>query len=74
VLFMFLGPVSSASPKGQGPFFSGLFILIGSWMLVRTWMDYLKARVGREIPPFNILGITGLAVFFIGAGVWGFIH
>ena len=76
MLFMFilLGPISSGSPSGQGRLFSMLFILVGAWMLVRTWQDYLKQRLGREIPPFNVLGISGLAAFFIVAGIWGLLH
>jgi hypothetical protein len=71
---MMLGPISSGSPKGQGPFFSVLFILVGGWMLLGTWKDYLKQRVNREIPPFNVLGISGLAAFFIVSGIWGLLR
>jgi hypothetical protein len=68
---MLLGPVSSASSKGPGPFFSGLFILIGGWVLVRTWNDYLKRRRNMEVPVFNLLWVSGLATFFIVVGIWG---
>jgi hypothetical protein len=71
---MLLGPVSSASPKGPGTIFSGLFIIIGTWVLVRTWNDYLKRRRSTNIPMGNLLWVSGLATFFIVAGIWGVLH
>jgi hypothetical protein len=68
---LFLGPVSSASAKGPGPFFSVLFILIGAWVLIRTWHDYLKRRRNAPVPILNLLWVSGLATFFIVAGIWG---
>jgi hypothetical protein len=70
----FLGPVSSASPKGPGPLFSGLFVLIGSWVLIRTWYDYLKRRRNTSVPVFNLVWVSGLAMIFIVAGLWGVLH
>lgn len=72
--FSFLGPISSGSPDGQGPLFSLLFVLVGGWILVRTWKDYLNHRNQREIPPSHVLGISVLSVFFIVTGIWGLVH
>ena len=69
-----LGPISSGSPRGQGPVFSILFVFVGSWILVRTWKDYLAHPRDSRIPPFDVLGITGLAAFFIVSGVWSLVH
>ena len=75
MLAILLGPISSGSPNGQGgPLFSALFILLGGWMLMRVWRDYLKVRVKSEIPPLNILGLSALAAIFIVSGVWGLAH
>jgi hypothetical protein len=74
ILLALLGPISSGSQKGQGPFFSGLFILVGTWMLVGTWKDYLRRPDGRKILPFNIIALSALAVFFIGSGIWGLVR
>jgi hypothetical protein len=71
---MLLGPISSGSPKGQGPFFSVLFILVGTWMLIRTWRDYQKQRVNRDLLSFAILGVSGLAALFIVLGIRGLIR
>jgi hypothetical protein len=71
VMFILLGPLSSASPNGQGLFFSVLFILIGAWGLIRTWTDYRKRRAESSVPLFNVIAVTGLATLFIVAGIWG---
>ena len=68
------GPISSGSPKGQGPFFSVLFILVGAWVLFGTWRDYLKRQEAGSFPPAHILGITALAVFFVISGIWGLVR
>jgi hypothetical protein len=74
MMLMLLGPVSSASQKGQGPLFSCLFILVGGYTLVRTWTNYLKHRRNVEIPVFSLLWVSGLSVFFIVAGVLGLLR
>ena len=68
-----LGPISSGSPRGQGPFFSVLFILVGGWMLARMWRDRAR-RVEKAVPVPAAIGIIGLAVLFILDGVWGLTH
>jgi uncharacterized membrane protein (DUF485 family) len=74
MLITFLGPISSGSSKGQGPLFSILFVLVGSWVLVGVWKQYLKTRLKNEIPLAKIIGISAIALFFIIDGVWGLIR
>jgi len=69
-MFSLLGPLSSASPKGQGPFFSWLFILVGTWGVVSTIVDYRRRRQANARAAalwvialclgFAIVGICGL--------------
>ena len=40
-------------------------------MFIGIWKDYLKHRVVGEVPPLNIIGLSALAAFFIGSGIWG---
>ena len=71
MMFVLLGPLSSASPKGQGPGFSWLFIIVGAWVLIKTWMDYQRRKANTEIPRSKLLGVTAIAVGFVVVGVWG---
>ena len=66
-----LGPLSSGSPGGLGPFFSYLFIVMGCYVLARTWIVYSKHRRDKAIPVLNPVGITVVSLFFIGLGVYG---
>lgn len=68
---LLLGPLSSASPNGPGPFFSWLFILVGGWGLIRSWLFYFKKRTEVSIPMFNLIGVSAIAVFFIVLGIRG---
>lgn len=73
MISMMLGPLSSASPNGQGPFFSWVFVLVGGWILVKTWMDYTRRRNEVQIPRSKVLGVSALALGFVVIGVWGLI-
>lgn len=66
-----LGPVSSASPNGQGPVFSWFLIMVGGIIVVTSWRNYLKRRREMEIPLLNLLGISGVSMVLIAAGIWG---
>ena len=72
-MLILLGPLSSASPTGQGSFFSVLFIIVGGWGLIRSWVDYRKHRE-TQAPLFNLLGITALATLFLALGIWGLVR
>jgi hypothetical protein len=65
-----LGPVSSASPNGQGPLFSWFLILVGGYVAVSAWRHYLKRRHDTEVPFLNLLGISGVSLILIAAGIW----
>jgi hypothetical protein len=68
---MLLGPLSSGSPGGPGRFFSWLFIIVGCYVLTRTWVVYSKRRRDGAIPVLNPVGITLVALFFLGLGLYG---
>jgi hypothetical protein len=69
-LIALLGPLSSASPNGQGPLFSWFLILVGGSVVFTAWRHYLKRRREVEIPLLNLLGISGISVVLIVAGIW----
>ena len=69
-----LGPLSSASPNGPGPVISCSFVLLGCYMLARTWIVYVKHRRGTRIPVLNPVGISIVSLFFIGIGIWGILR
>jgi hypothetical protein len=70
--FALLGPLSSGSPGGPGRFFSWLFVIAGSYVLIRTWTLYAKRRQAQTtIPVINPVGITIVSLFFIAVGFWG---
>jgi hypothetical protein len=74
-LILLFGPVSSGSPGGPSPFFSWLFVLMGSYVLIRTWIIYRKQRQGETtIPVVNPIGISFLSAVFIAVGLWGILH
>jgi predicted lysophospholipase L1 biosynthesis ABC-type transport system permease subunit len=64
------GPVSSASPNGQGPLFSWFLILVGGFVVITAWRHYLKRRREVQISFLNILGISGISVVLIVVGIW----
>ena len=66
-----LGPVSSATPNGQGPLFSWFLILVGGFVVITAWRQYLKRRRELEVPLLNLLGISGISMVLIIAGIWG---
>ena len=68
--FMLLGPISSASRNGQGPLFSWFLILVGGFVAVGAWRRYLGRRSGIEVPMANLLGVSGICLILILAGVW----
>ncbi len=72
--FMLLGPLSSGSPGGPGPFFSYLFVLMGCYVLIKTWLFYLKYRSVHAIQMYQLVGISIISLFFIVAGVWGILR
>jgi hypothetical protein len=74
---VFLGPVSGAGGRGNGdggPVVTALFILVGCWMFVGTWKDYLEYRGARQVPPVKVLarvlGLSALAAFLVVDGLW----
>jgi TRAP-type uncharacterized transport system fused permease subunit len=73
MMILLLGPLSSASPKGQGPFFSWLFVIVGAWVLIKTWMDYKKRQPDSPIPLSKFLGVGAIALVFVVVGVWGLV-
>lgn len=74
MMFILLGPLSSGTEGGPGELFSWLFFLLGTLVLTRTWVVYLKNRRGHIIPVLNPLGISIVAVFFIGMGLYGILR
>jgi hypothetical protein len=74
MILMLLGPVSSASPNGQGPFFSWLILLVAGYVLVSTWTNYVKRRRETKIPILNLIGVTAIATLAIVEGILGLLH
>ena len=68
------GPLSSVSPNGPGFLFSVLFVLIGGWGLIRSWMEYLKPGGKTNVPLLNLVGISAIATVFIIVGIWGLLR
>ena len=73
MMMLLLGPISSASPKGQGPIFSWLFVIVGAWVLIKTWLDYKKRQGDSQIPLSKFVGVGAIALGFLVVGVWGLI-
>ena len=73
MIYILLGPLSSASTKGQGPFFSLVFVLVGVWGLVKTWKGYLRRRSEGQIARSQIIGVSALALGFVVVGIWGIV-
>lgn len=73
-MLVLLGPVSSASPNGPGPVWSCLLILVAGWVGLSAWRHYLKQRLHAEAHLPTLLGITGICVIMIAAGVWGLLR
>jgi hypothetical protein len=71
MMAILLGPISSGTPSGPGIFFSYLFILMGCYVLARTWVFYSQHRRENSIPVLNPIGISLLSLFFIGVGLYG---
>lgn len=72
-MLVLFGPLSSASQNGPGAFFSWLFLVLGSYCLVRIWRFYFKHQ-NTNIPLVDLFGVTALAVLFIAIGFWGLFH
>ena len=73
MMLLLLGPISSAGPKGQGPLFSWLFVIVGAWVLIKTWMDYKKRRADSQLPLSKLVGVGAIALGFLVVGLWGLI-
>ena len=74
VIAALFGPVSSASPNGQGPIFSWLLILVGGYVALTAWRNYLKRRKSQEIPISNLLGVSAVCGVLVAVGVWSLVH
>jgi hypothetical protein len=74
MMLALLGPLSSGTPGGPGRFFSYLFVLMGCYVLMRTWIVYSKRRRENAIPVLNPVGISLVSLFFIGLGFYGILH
>ena len=66
---LLLGPLSSASPNGQGLVFSWFSIVVGGWVLLGSWISYLRRRKEIKTPLLNLLWISGIGGLFIVLGV-----
>jgi hypothetical protein len=69
--FLLFGPLSSASPDGPGLIFSWFFIIVGGWVLIRSWLFYLKKRTEVSLPIVNLIGLSAIALLFIIVGIRG---
>ncbi len=67
-----LGPLSSASPKGVGPFWNTFLLLVALCVLGGAWRAYLRS--GAEVPRFDIIWITAICVMMIAFSIYGFAH
>jgi len=67
---IFLGPLSSASPDGPGPFFSFLFVLAGGYGLTRAWFG-ARNEGSRPVRKSDLIGITVICVLFVAIGLGG---
>jgi len=68
--FLLLGPVSSATPNGQGPLFSWFLILVGIYVAGSSWRFYLKRRNDTDVPIGNLVGVSAVSLALVAAGVW----
>jgi len=69
-----LGPVSSASPNGGGPFWNTLVLLVSLFVLGGAWRAYLRRGRDVHIPRFNIIWITAVGLIMIAFSIYGFLH
>jgi hypothetical protein len=69
MMFLFFGPVSSATPNGQGFLFSWFLIIAGGYIGISAWRYYLKRR-DANVPILNLFGISGVSLVLIVAGIW----
>jgi len=74
MMLMLLGPVSSASPNGQGLLFSWFLILVGGYVAVSAWRYYLKRQRRSDVPFLNVVGISVVCLVLIVAGIWELFH
>jgi hypothetical protein len=74
VIAALFGPVSSASPNGQGPLFSWLLILVGGYVAVTAWRHYLKRRESEKVPMLNLLGVSAVCGVLVVVGLWSLVH
>ena len=74
MMLVLLGPVSSASPNGQGPLFSWFSILAGGYVAVSVWHHYLKRRHDAQIPVLNLVGISVVCLILIAVGIKGLLR
>ncbi len=71
---MFLGPVSSASPNGGGPFWNWFEIAVAGWVLLTGWRKYLTRDPRTNVSAKNLAGLTVICTVIIGFGVWGLLR
>jgi hypothetical protein len=74
MFLLLFGPISSGSPDGPGPFFSVLFLFLGVWMLMRLWREHSARRADRGVSTLVVVGLAGLAIFFIFKGASGLVR
>ena len=69
-----LGPISSGTPNGGGPFLNWVVIVFVGSGLVRLWRKRL-ALGSAEVPPLrNVLWVTFIGLIMICFGIWGLMH
>ena len=68
-----LGPISSATPNGAGPFFSVLLLVVGICALMRTIAELRSERLAA-VSVVNVIGISAIATLFLAVGIWGLLH
>jgi len=74
MLIVLLGPLSSASPEGQGPLMSWILVVVAIVVLVGAWRNYLKQHKDPKIPLFNVLWISGVCTFILAMGIRGILR
>ena len=69
-----LGPVSSASPGGGGPFFTWIAIGVAAIVLVTAWIKYLNRDPETKVPLQNLLWVSGVCSVIIIVSVLELLH
>jgi len=73
-LAILLGPVSSASPGGGGPFFTWIAIGVAGVVLVTAWIKYLNRDPETKVPLQNLLWVMGVCSAIIIVSVFELLH